>query len=259
MIKLEKHEMNKIEALFKDIEETMIWSCLQGHMGNAWADSNEDPTCAQILTGDFCCYAGDTSSYESRLLVGNIPAFFSKPNILMIPQNKFWGELIEDVHSNRFKKFNRYATKKEKDVFDINKLKGNIDKLPNEFELVPINERLYNQSIEEEWSYDLCSQFLSYSDYSQRGIGFGILHSGKLVSGASSYTIYDEGIEIEIDTRKEYRRMGLAKICASRLIIECLNRGLYPSWDAANKESLALAEKLGYHFDKEYAAYIVEC
>jgi hypothetical protein len=30
-----------------------------------------------------------------------------------------------------------------------------------------------------------------------------------------------------------------------------------PRWDAANMESVALAEKLGYHFDKEYQAYSI--
>lgn len=34
--------------------------------------------------------------------------------------------------------------------------------------------------------------------------------------------------------------------------------GLYPSWDAANRESVALAEKLSYHFDREYTAYQVK-
>ena len=64
-----------------------------------------------------------------------------------------------------------------------------------------------------------------------------------------------EGIEIEIDTREDHRRKGLAYACGAKLILECLKRGLYPSWDAQNKWSVALAEKLGYHFDHEYTAY----
>jgi RimJ/RimL family protein N-acetyltransferase len=36
-----------------------------------------------------------------------------------------------------------------------------------------------------------------------------------------------------------------------------MDKGLYPSWDAANRTSVALAEKLGYHFDKEYVTYAV--
>ena len=61
--------------------------------------------------------------------------------------------------------------------------------------------------------------------------------------------------EIQIDTKEEYRRKGLALICGAKLIIECLNKELYPSWDAQNMESVKLSEKLGYHFDKEYTAY----
>ena len=47
-------------------------------------------------------------------------------------------------------------------------------------------------------------------------------------------------------------------MCGAALILKCLERGLYPSWDAHNKESLALAQKLGYIFDREYLCYIVE-
>lgn len=84
-----------------------------------------------------------------------------------------------------------------------------------------------------------------------------MLDHGELVSGASSYTVYREGIEIEIGTKEEYRRQGLAAVCGARLILECMKRGLYPSWDAQNKWSVALAEKLGYHYDRTYPAYEV--
>ena len=105
------------------------------------------------------------------------------------------------------------------------------------------------------WSRDLCSQFRDYEDYAARGIGIAALYKGTVVGGASSYTVYDGGIEIEIDTREDYRRRGIATACGARLILECIKRGLYPSWDAQNKWSAALAEKLGYHFDREYTVY----
>jgi len=108
------------------------------------------------------------------------------------------------------------------------------------------------------WSRDLCSQFSDYKDYEERGIGVAALHKGQVVSGASSYTIYDGGIEIEIDTRKDYRRRGLVLACGARLILDCIEKGLYPSWDVQNRESVALAEKLGYHFDKEYTVFIID-
>ena len=77
-----------------------------------------------------------------------------------------------------------------------------------------------------------------------------ILRDGVPVSGASSYSSYRDGIEIQIDTKREYRRKGLASISGAALILECLERGLYPSWDAQNKESVILAKKLGYHYDR---------
>ena len=62
---------------------------------------------------------------------------------------------------------------------------------------------------------------------------------------------------MQIDTREDFRRKGLASICGAKLLLECLKRGWYPSWDAQNRQSVALAEKLGYHFEKEYIAYEV--
>ena len=50
---------------------------------------------------------------------------------------------------------------------------------------------------------------------------------------------------------------GLLAAAAAGLILECLERGLYPSWDAANLSSVALAEKLGYTFSHEYTAFEV--
>ena len=84
-----------------------------------------------------------------------------------------------------------------------------------------------------------------------------ILKSGRIAAGASSYTRYNEGIEIEVDTTEEERRKGLATIASAALILRCLDEGLYPSWDAQNMNSLRLAEKLGYEFDHEYTAYEV--
>lgn len=89
------------------------------------------------------------------------------------------------------------------------------------------------------------------------GRGVVVVKNGEIVSGASSYTRYREGIEIEVDTVEEERRKHLALIACSALILRCLDEGLYPSWDAQNMASVRLAEKLGYQFDHEYTAYEV--
>ena len=89
------------------------------------------------------------------------------------------------------------------------------------------------------------------------GMGYVVTYHNEIISGASSYTAYNGGIEIQIDTRQDYRRQGFALACASALILHCLKKGIYPSWDAANHASLCLAQKLGYHLEKAYVTYAV--
>ena len=110
--------------------------------------------------------------------------------------------------------------------------------------------------MEQEWAWDLCGCFADADDFLARGLGVAVTMGGDLpVSGAASYAVCDGAIEIEIDTRPDFRRQGLAAACGARLILECLDRGLYPSWDAIDLRSAALAEKLGYHRGEAYVTY----
>lgn len=254
MVEISAEKMRKIAPLFESWEETMVWSCLQGHMGKAWADEEENPVSAQIFVGDFCFFAGK----PDRELTSHIPAERIKPHLLMIPQSPEWERMIEEVYGDKCWKTPRYAIKKEPGVFDREKLAGFLKKLPPDYQIRPIEESLYGIIAAEQWPRDLCVNFEGYADFAERGIGFLAVYDGEPVAGASSYTVYDGGIEIEIDTREDHRRKGLALACASALILECLGRGLYPSWDAASRESVALAEKLGYHFDREYVTCVLE-
>ena len=175
----------------------------------------------------------------------------------MVPQNKEWAELIKRVYGEDATQVVRYAIKKEPHIFEYNKLKNIVDDVSGEYKIQLISKEVFDSTRENKWSSDLCSQFKDYNDYAERGLGVVAIHNGEVVAGASSYTVYRGGIEIEIDTRENYRRRGLALACGAKLILECMNRNWYPSWDAQNKGSVALAEKLGYHFDKEYIAYEV--
>lgn len=254
MYQIDKKEGYKLEKLFAGWEETLIWSYLQGCMGCGWVDEVEDPKCAQIIVGDFCFLAG----IPNEELASHIPTDYKSDYLIIVPQNERWAKLIEETYLDRSIKITRYAIKKELEVFNIPKLKSYVASLDTSYVLKAIDKEVYEQVMQTEWSQDLCSQFANYEDYAQRGIGFVALHGEKVVSGASSYTVYREGIEIEIDTHKDYRRQGLALVCGARLVLESLERGLYPSWDAANKASVALSEKLGYHFAHEYVAYVVK-
>ena len=238
--------LEKIAPLFSGWDEALIWSCLQGCMGRAIADHKKDPAAAMLDIGDFCFFAGAPTSVLFEKITGGK---------LLIPRDAAWEQLIENYYGRRAVKALRYAIKKEPDVFEIEKLKTYVDALDTRYEIKLFDREIFEMAKREEWSADLCSQFRSYEDYNARAIGAAVLYDGRLVSGASPYAVYHGGIEIEIDTKPECRKKGLATACGAKLILECLERGIYPSWDAHDLRSVALAQKLGYHLDKAYVTY----
>jgi tRNA1(Val) A37 N6-methylase TrmN6 len=43
--------------------------------------------------------------------------------------------------------------------------------------------------------------------------------------------------------------------CAAKMLEQCARRGIAVHWDAQNRASLMLAQKLGFELDGEYTAY----
>ena len=253
--KVNKQNMDTIAPLFAGWQESLIWSCLQGCMGEAWADSMENPQAARIVLADFCYFAGKVNP---ELVTEDIKTH-SRDFLIMVPpldeSGKKWAQEIEKAYGERCKRVERYAIKKEPGIFNKNKLQQIVDSRASEYEVKMIDEDIFQQTREQDWAKDFTSQYADYEEYHRRGLGAAVTHQGRLIAGASSYTVYRGGIEIEIGTQEEYRRQGLASVCGAKLILECVERGLYPSWDAQNKWSVALAEKLGYHFERAYPAF----
>ena len=226
---------NGLTGLFDGWEETMVWTCLQGHMGQVVAEGGPPPVSALCAVGDFCFLAG----FPSRTLAAQA----DRP--ILVPRTMDWIPVIRSVWGTRAVPFLRYAIRKEPDVFDRSWLADCAATLPEGVILSPIRAAHIPLLMSQPWSRDLCGNFRDGADFVRCGLGVLALWDGVPVAGAASYTVYDGGIEIEIDTRPDLRRRGLALACGARLILDCLDRGLYPSWDAHDLRSVALAEKLG--------------
>lgn len=238
-----------VAHLFEGWEESLIWSALDGTMGSCHAPAEDPPQSALIVQGDFFFFAGDPEPE----LIGYIPEGWQGSCRLLTPRNEAWASAIEAFCGGAAARETRYAIKKEPGIFDEEKLRQAVSSAPAA--IVPIDEALYHKCLEAPWSRDLVSRYESWEIYSRLALGFVAVSEGEILSGASCYCTYARGIEVEIDTHPDHRRKGLAFGCGAALILECLNRGLYPSWDAANLASVALAEKLGYRFSHEYPVY----
>lgn len=233
--------MEPVARLFLGWDETMVWSCLQGCMGAAETAGGKNPVSARIELADFAFFAGR----PDEGLVKSASA------AILTPRTEEWAALIERTLGSDARRATRYAIKKSPGVFDPARLRA-MTVLPPEYELRLFDAEVYRLAMAESWSRDFCAQFSDGDDYVRRGVGAAVLREGKLASGASAYSVWLGGAEIEIDTLPEFRRRGLASACGAAMILECLRRGLYPSWDAHDLRSVALAEKLGYSMDKAY-------
>ena len=247
----ELDDTNKVEHIFDGWNETLIYSCLQKVMGKIYVTDIDTPKSALAYAGCFAFYGG----VPDRELVVNKPEGF----VIMTPQNEAWAKLIEECFPTS-KRVTRYAIKKNT-VFDLEALRKNICMLPDGYELKKIDADIYDKCLGNPITEDFVSSFDSKEHFLAIGRGMVITKGDNIVAGASSYTRYREGIEIEVDTAPDERRKHLATIVCSALILNCLEEGLYPSWDAQNMNSVRLAEKLGYEYDHEYVVYEVtnEC
>ncbi|MEG2073480.1 MAG: GNAT family N-acetyltransferase [Angelakisella sp.] len=258
MVKLTDGDLARIKPFFGHTKDTMILSCIEGCMGEAWADNRENPTAVQIIVADFSFFGGDSKSNQASELIHNTGEC-QHDYLILVPPDEKWATLIEKQYGEHQERCSRYFIKKEGDVFDRQKLEGFVNSLSPEYTIKKIDRELYTRCAQSKWSSDFGRWYKDYEDYEKHGVGFVILHGDLPVAGASSYTWYNGGIEIEIDTKKDYQRHGLATVCASAIILECLKNGIYPSWDADNMKSVELSEKLGYHMEKEYISYFVNC
>ena len=229
--------------LFEGWAEGMVWACLQGRMGAVLA--NDTLSSAAAVLGDFAFFAGAPD--RELLDAVSVP--------LLVPQNGAWAEAIAAHLGEAVQPVTRYATRKDT-VFDRKQLETFARSLPNPYTIRKIDRNLYDLCSRISWSRDLVSQYPTWEAYQAQGLGFAVLRDSVPVAGASSYASFDGGIEIEIDTKPEERRRGLARACGAALILECLDRGLYPSWDAHDKVSLALAEQLGYQSAGPYRTFL---
>ena len=250
-----------VAPLFANMDDTTILSCIRNNPGShVWVDDAANPTCAHALMGGaregtcgFSFVAGDHTSPAARELIAAWPA----ENVgycTIVPENEDWAALIEDVFPSAPKQ-TRYAMSKTEYHFDREKLRGFTADPAPELSIRRIDASMYDTIYIQGWSRDLVANFPDSETFERMAVGFVCLCGNDIVGGASCYSVYDRGIEIEVDTREDFRRRGIARACASSLVLYALEHDLYPSWDAANLMSVGLARSLGYVFSHEYPAY----
>lgn len=244
-----------VAGLFDGIDISLVKTFLQGYGGRGWCDHSDGPSVAVIECQGLLFYGGIPLVSQAERFVAFLPHGNDECHIFC--NDHGWLPLIEDAHPNRTRRYTRYAMSCDLKVFNRELLLCATRNIPPEYEIVRIERNHYEQAMSEDWSRDFCSFFKDVDDFLKNGIGFCAVHQDQMVSGASSFTIFDGGIEVQVETHPENRRRGLAMACSAALILACIEENRLPCWDAFCEHSRDLALKLGYTIEKEYTALLV--
>lgn len=254
MTLLETEERSKLSKMYEPCEDSVILSALSGMNGEVYVDDRENPTVSVLNVSDYSFIAGNPESINVRKAVEFIDSIHSDDYHIRCVDSGF-EKVVEEVYKERLDVYFRFATVRSFDGMDFEKLSKAVDEMKQKYELRLIDKELFEKCKSTEWMRDFVISFDNYEEWEEKGLGVMFLKDGEPVSGSSSYSAYPGGIEIEIVTREDYRRQGLAYAIGAALLLECKKRNLVASWDAAHEKSLALAQKLGYKFLYEYKIY----
>lgn len=253
MIILDCSDTDKLKDLYPSnrMDAMLSWFFNRRRHCKVWVDYTENPETAVILVADFCYLIGKVKTPEDIVTV----LLEDAHNKVIIAAGPDWVLFLNQYLNGKVYCYKRYALKHEPDVFDRKRLLQYINCIDPAYEIRKINEPVYHEVMAIDWAADGCCYYDSYEDFDANGLGYVIYKNGVLVCIASSYSSYEGGIAVTIGTLEEYRRQRLATACAASLILDCLDHNIYPEWEAANMASVALAEKLGYHFDGAFDVY----
>ena len=225
----------------------VIEAVLSGAMGHAFADNLDSPSVALLKLGFDHFPAGRPDSN----CIGTVMRALPPSCFLVVPES--WNEPLERDYGDFLSPTGRASFGSAPS--DRWKLRSFLDGLPADFNLQRITAANVGRfaALDDSFvrNYGTHERFLS------EGIGFGIEYAGRFVSGSSSYASGGGKLEMEVDTHPDFRRQGLASASAAAVILDCLENGIEPCWDAANEASARLAAKLGFSKAHPYTAYMV--
>lgn len=225
----------------------IVDAALEGTMGTVRADDATQPAVA-VIELDFYLLAGDANAPSAKDVVRLLPPPWSA-----VTSSEDWEPLLRRVWGAELQTRTRVAFRP-----------GNWDRMRSRRfkETLPEGFTLKRVSAEDvarfaEFEASLVYNYSSLEEFIERGVGFGIEHEGRFVSGCSSFALSSRCLEFEIDTHPDFRNRGLAAACAAAMVEYCLDSELEPCWDAHNEISAALATKLGFVDPAPYTAYEV--
>lgn len=252
VIEINVAERHKLIPLFANCryDRVLIDSVLEGKFGSAYADSANCPEVARLDSGAFTMLGGNPYATGVTAVLNHAPIDY------VTPQNDGWRQRLQDAFGERIASLS--FTTFSAAGLEPPHLKNLVAMLAPGFELRQINRSMATQlpaDLDNDYFFE---NFHSRDDFLKRGLGFGVLHQGRIVSAATSMARSRRAIDIEIETHPAFQGRGLGTAVAARLVLACMEQGIEPQWLAANAASEKLALKLGYTRGERYATFAIQ-
>jgi hypothetical protein len=217
----------------------LIDSVLDGQMGRAFVDDPDRQRAAMLRVGEFAALSGEPAAASSLLDDLEID------DALVIPLGEQWQAAIVHLRGRGIQ-----SVKFEMDTFNadglsVQQLERLATGLPEGYAWHSLDARHALRCGPDLWPNRIAI-FDSLDHFQRIGFGACALSGEDLVCAASSYAVSDTQVEIAMGTRRDHRQRGLAVPIAARCLLMALERGLEPSWNAANPASTRIALRLGF-------------
>ena len=138
MIEVNHTALSNITPLFNGWNDVMILSCLQGHLGQAYANKKDAPTVAKIEVLGVCYAVGDTGSPDAKTLLHQLPSHME-----LQVQGEAWHNLVKRELSEKTHTFTRYEFEKDPSMFDTVKLQAYAAQLSSDYTLAAIDAEMF--------------------------------------------------------------------------------------------------------------------
>lgn len=240
----------KAFEMLSGFKDSVIFSIFENITGKLYVDDEKKPEIALGCYKDFCFLSGNPCKVENLDAV----LFSQCDNPVLIADNSLWADFL--AKNTGFEKITRYKLK-ACESFDTVKLKSFTEKIKSfpQLSMRIMNGEDYDSFNPVGWEHDMRGCYKNREDFCEKSFGVIISDGREIVCGATAYSYYSKGIEIQIETKENYRNKGLATIAAAQLLLECEKRGATPHWDAAHMQSAKMAMKLGFEIVCRYDAY----
>ncbi|WP_078552169.1 GNAT family N-acetyltransferase [Alkalihalobacterium alkalicellulosilyticum] len=270
--KLEKQDYAKVKDLLKlesEISNVGLNSVINGtNRGIVYVDNTEHPTTALIyVVGVILFLVGDPHNRAfnedlNRLIDNELKHDFIDACggtwFIGTSFDERWEVVLKDLFSERnYGTYFEYHFTFNLDKFLLNKKSSY--SMHNAV-LTKIDKQLLHDPKNEDIFTDFWDFWRSEDDFFKQGLGYCVVENNKVISVCFSSHVDDNKHEIYVMSLEEARNKGLATICCTAFIEDCIKLGLEPHWSTyeTNTASVNLASRCGFQLDKKLVAFEFE-